>query len=403
VPNVESLNLQTAGVDVGKEGILVNSKLQTSNPKIYAAGDVIGGYLFTHVAGYEGAVAMQNALVLPTKKADYRVIPWATFTDPELARVGLTEEQARKRYGDDLMVLRHDFDHVDRALAEGAGIGFAKFITRKNGEIFDARLVMTRVSDADGHFSGAVTVIRDVSAEKRLAAQKARFIATASHELRTPITNMKTRLYLIGKQPDKTQEHLRVMNKVTNRMKKLVEDLLDLSRFENGVITLDLCKLPLRSLVDGVVETQEAEAEKRQISLRANVLAYQLLVEVDESRMMQVLTNLVTNAINYTPDGGAVEVSMDAAPGGPAAPHGWAIINVTDTGIGIAPDQLPDVFQPFFRANDFNPGMGLGLSITREIIAQHNGHISVDSTLNEGTTFTVKLPLISPPGIDEMD
>ncbi|MDB9527557.1 FAD-dependent oxidoreductase [Oscillatoria sp. CS-180] len=141
VPNVESLNLQTAGVDVGKQGIQVNAKLQTSNPKIYAAGDVIGGYQFTHVAGYEGAVALQNALILPTKKADYRVIPWATFTEPELSRVGLTEEQARKRYGDDLMVLRHDFDHVDRALAEGAGIGFAKFITRKNGEILGAHIV----------------------------------------------------------------------------------------------------------------------------------------------------------------------------------------------------------------------------------------------------------------------
>lgn len=141
VPNVEALNLQAAGVDVGKEGIVVNAKLQTTNPKIYAAGDVIGGYQFTHVAGYEGAVAMQNALVLPTKKADYRVIPWATFTEPELARVGLTEEQARKRYGDDIMVLRHNFDHVDRALAEGAGIGFAKFITRKNGEILGAHIV----------------------------------------------------------------------------------------------------------------------------------------------------------------------------------------------------------------------------------------------------------------------
>ncbi|HEY9888647.1 MAG TPA: FAD-dependent oxidoreductase [Candidatus Obscuribacterales bacterium] len=141
VPNVENLNLQAAGVEVGKEGILVNAKLQTTNPKIYAAGDVIGGYQFTHVAGYEGAVAMQNALLFPTKKADYRVIPWATFTEPELARVGLTEEQARKRYGDDLSILRHDFDHVDRALAEGAGIGFAKFITRKNGEILGAHIV----------------------------------------------------------------------------------------------------------------------------------------------------------------------------------------------------------------------------------------------------------------------
>lgn len=141
VPNVESLNLEAAGVHVGKQGISVNPKLQTSNSRIYAAGDVIGGYQFTHVAGYEGAVAMQNALLIPTKKADYSVIPWATFTSPELARVGFTEEQARKRYGEDIYVLKQDFDHVDRALTEAAGFGFAKIITRSNGEILGAHIV----------------------------------------------------------------------------------------------------------------------------------------------------------------------------------------------------------------------------------------------------------------------
>ncbi|MBW4481738.1 MAG: NAD(P)/FAD-dependent oxidoreductase [Tildeniella torsiva UHER 1998/13D] len=140
VPNVDSLNLEAAGVAVGKEGITVNSKLQTTNSRIYAAGDVIGGCQFTHVAGYEGAVAMQNALLFPTKTADYRVIPWATFTDPELARVGLTEAQARDRYND-VYVLKQGFDGVDRALAEAAGQGFGKIITRSNGEILGAHLV----------------------------------------------------------------------------------------------------------------------------------------------------------------------------------------------------------------------------------------------------------------------
>ncbi|MEO1395579.1 MAG: mercuric reductase [Cyanobacteria bacterium J06634_5] len=140
-PNVESLNLEAAGVKYDKKGIKVDEKLRTTNKRIYAAGDIIGGYQFTHVAGYEAGVAMQNALVLPTKKADYRVIPWATFTDPELARVGLTEQQARDRYGDDVFVLRQDFSGVDRALAESAGYGFAKFITKGNGEILGAHIV----------------------------------------------------------------------------------------------------------------------------------------------------------------------------------------------------------------------------------------------------------------------
>jgi pyruvate/2-oxoglutarate dehydrogenase complex dihydrolipoamide dehydrogenase (E3) component len=141
-PNVESLHLDVAGVEVGAAGLKVNAKLQTTNPRIYGAGDVIGGYQFTHVAGYEAAVVIQNALFFATKQADYRVIPWATFTEPELARVGLTEAQARSRYGDDdVCVLKHGFKEVDRALAEASGQGFAKIITRGNGEILGAHLV----------------------------------------------------------------------------------------------------------------------------------------------------------------------------------------------------------------------------------------------------------------------
>jgi pyruvate/2-oxoglutarate dehydrogenase complex dihydrolipoamide dehydrogenase (E3) component len=140
-PNVDSLNLEAAGVKYNNKGIKVNEKLQTTNPRIYGCGDVIGGYQFTHVAGYEASVVIQNALFFPTKKADYRVIPWATFTDPELARVGLTEKQARERYGDDIYVLKQDFAGVDRAQAEAATLGFGKIITTSKGDILGAHLV----------------------------------------------------------------------------------------------------------------------------------------------------------------------------------------------------------------------------------------------------------------------
>ncbi|MGL5083052.1 MAG: dihydrolipoyl dehydrogenase family protein [Microcoleaceae cyanobacterium] len=141
LPNVESLNLEIAGVEIGKQGIKVNAKLQTTNPRIYACGDVIGGYQFTHVAGYEAVVVLTNALFFPVSKANYRVIPWATFTDPELARVGLTEAQARERYGEDIYVLKQPFAGVDRAQAEASTLGFGKIITRGNGEILGAHLV----------------------------------------------------------------------------------------------------------------------------------------------------------------------------------------------------------------------------------------------------------------------
>jgi pyruvate/2-oxoglutarate dehydrogenase complex dihydrolipoamide dehydrogenase (E3) component len=140
-PNVDSLNLEVAGVEYSKKGIRVNQKLQTSNKRIYACGDVIGGYQFTHVAAFEAAVVIQNSLFFPTKNIDYRVIPWATFTDPELARVGLTEGQAKEVYGNDIYILKQEFAGVDRAVAEAATAGFAKIITTKKGKILGATIV----------------------------------------------------------------------------------------------------------------------------------------------------------------------------------------------------------------------------------------------------------------------
>ncbi len=141
IPNLEGLGLEAAGVQYTPQGIQVNAKLQTRNPRIYGCGDVIGGHQFTHVAGYEAAVALVNALFLPISKASYRVIPWATFTDPELARVGLTESEAQQKYGQDVRVLKHEFAEVDRAQAEAATQGFAKLICRRNGQILGAHLV----------------------------------------------------------------------------------------------------------------------------------------------------------------------------------------------------------------------------------------------------------------------
>jgi len=143
LPNVESLNLEGAGVKYNSQGIEVNSKLQTSNRKIYACGDVIGGYRFTHVAALEATVVIKNALFLPINKIDYTVIPWATFTDPEIARVGLGEAEARQRYGKDVYILKHDFLEVDRAQTESHTEGFLKIITRGNGKILGAHVVGT--------------------------------------------------------------------------------------------------------------------------------------------------------------------------------------------------------------------------------------------------------------------
>src|SRR5690606_6267134 len=112
-------------------------------------------------------------------------------------------------------------------------------LLRKDGSEFDSVIITTRVNGLSSGVTGAVRVIRDISREKALQQQKERFVAHASHELRTPITNLKTRLYLMRRQPDRVEEHMRVLEQVTDRMKRLVEDLLDISRFERGVIKLE--------------------------------------------------------------------------------------------------------------------------------------------------------------------
>ena len=170
-PNVNGLNLNAAGVQVGKQGVVVNDQLQTTNPKIYACGDVIGGYLFTHMAAYEASVVITNilarpfSLFLPLKafKATYSVVPWATFTDPELARVGMTEAEARQKYGDEIVVVTHQYADVDRALAEGAGYGFAKVICTPKGKILGAHIVGKSAGELIHEYVMAVTYGLDIN------------------------------------------------------------------------------------------------------------------------------------------------------------------------------------------------------------------------------------------------
>ncbi len=154
VPNVESLGLEAAQVAYDRSGVKVNDKLQTSNPRIFGCGDVIGGYQFTHVAGFEAVTVLTNAVLIPgilgflRRPVSYRVIPWATFTDPELARVGLTEAEAQQKYGkDNIRVLKHEYEEVDRGQAEGATQGFCKIITDAKGQILGGHIVGKSAGD----------------------------------------------------------------------------------------------------------------------------------------------------------------------------------------------------------------------------------------------------------------
>jgi PAS domain S-box-containing protein len=265
-------------------------------------------------------------------------------------------------------------------------------LRRKDGSPFDAGLTISLVGEAEDKPLRAVTIVRDISKEKVLQAQRSRFVAHASHELRTPITNLKTRLYLLRRRPDDLEYHLSILDEVTDRMKKLVEDLLDISRLERGIIPLKRERLLVQPLLERIVQVQQPEAERKEQRLMLQAPSTPLYVSGDAERLTQVITNLLTNAINYTPANGSICVRVETD-----TPGRTVLIQVQDTGIGINHDNLPHIFQPFFRVVSEVEGTGLGLSIAKEIVELHDGTIDVQSCFGVGSTFTVRLGLLPQP------
>ncbi len=140
-PNTEDLGLEQAGVGTSRGWVQVDDKLRTSQRHIFAGGDVTGGYLFTHVADHEARTIVQNALLPVRAKIRYDVIPWCTYTEPELARVGLTEQEARERHGDAVSAHVYDLAGLDRAIAERSAVGCVKIVTGRGGKILGGHIL----------------------------------------------------------------------------------------------------------------------------------------------------------------------------------------------------------------------------------------------------------------------
>lgn len=164
VPNIESLNLEAGGIAFSKRGITVDHLLRTSNRNVYAAGDVAGGLQFTHVAGYQAGNIIRHALFRMRARNRTDIIPWVTYTDPELAHVGLAEKEARKAYGDSIKVLRFPFAQNDRAVAENKIKGLVKVVTKSNGKILGASIVGPHAGEQIAMWSLAVSQGLKISA-----------------------------------------------------------------------------------------------------------------------------------------------------------------------------------------------------------------------------------------------
>ena len=272
----------------------------------------------------------------------------------------------------------------------------------------DARVLQfftAPVVGEDGHESiGRIVALRDVTRERELDKLKTDFISVVSHELRTPLTSIKgyTDLLLSGAtgEPNELQaEFLGIIQGSTARLSNLINDILDISRIESGAIALRREAVDYRQVVSDTLRMVKAAADEKQVSIDASLPETLPPVRGDADKITPVLTNLVGNAIKYTPEGGWVKVSVDAAG------EGGVVTTVADGGIGIAPEDQKRLFQKFFRADNTSTreagGTGLGLVIAKTIIELMGGTIWVESEPGRGSRFHFTLPLfVSADGAD---
>lgn len=268
---------------------------------------------------------------------------------------------------------------------------------RKDGSSFPVEYTSTPIFEA-GAVVGAVVVFKDISERRTLERARDDFVASITHELRTPLTSIRGYLELIADEAtaalsDEHRRFLAIVDRNADRLLHVVGDLLLVAQADAGAIELELEDIDVAALVRHGVEVAEPQAVAQGLTLRAEVTPAPLL-RGDRARLGQVVDNLVSNAIKFTPAGGRVELR--------SFPHGnRTVIEVCDTGLGMSPAEQAQLFGRFYRTavatEHAIAGTGLGLAIVKALVEAHDGSVSVTSATGEGTTFRVELPATVAP------
>ncbi|MEP6835500.1 MAG: PAS domain S-box protein [Gemmatimonas sp.] len=275
---------------------------------------------------------------------------------------------------------------------------------RRDGTRFWASVILTALRSADGKLVGYAKVTRDITDRQRLATlvrstrEMTEFLAMLSHELRNPLAPIRNAVAILelDQNADATAVWSReLIARQVSHMSRLVDDLLDVSRITSGKISLKFEVLDLRTTISQSVEACEPQAAARKHTLTVSVPEDAVMVRGDTARLLQVFTNLLNNAIKYTPDGGSVNLTLHAN-----GQHAFA--RITDNGIGLRPDQLERVFDLFAQGERSlarsEGGLGIGLTLVRRLLELHGGTVQAYSSGPQlGSTFEVQLPLVDSP------
>ncbi|MBT2686446.1 two-component system histidine kinase PnpS [Bacillus sp. ISL-37] len=260
-------------------------------------------------------------------------------------------------------------------------------IERRHFEVYGVPIIGT-----NNVWKGILLVFHDITELKKLEQMRKDFVANVSHELKTPITSIKgfSETLLDGAMHDKAtlEAFLEIILKESDRLQVLIQELLDLSKIEQHGFRLTIGTVDLVKEANEVIEILKRKAAQKDIMLKLSQPSEEAVIEGDPDRLKQVLINLVSNAITYTPNGGSVEISLTDQ-------EDSVSIVVKDSGIGIEKSEITRIFERFYRVDKARSrnsgGTGLGLAIVKHIVEAHKGHIEVDSQIGKGTAFTIKL------------
>jgi len=266
---------------------------------------------------------------------------------------------------------------------------------------FDIHLVPMTV--ANDEYAGILIVLHDITAIRRLERMRSEFVANVSHELKTPIAAVKgfaeTLLGGAASDPETSKAFLQIIYDESERLNRLIGDILDLSKIESKRVPLQYSPVEMKSFVERIFHMMATEAGKKRIELEA-VVNSDVYIEADEDRLQQIFINLLANGITYSHDEGRVRVLVEPLPADPERPDEYERVRITvqDYGVGIPKKDLPRIFERFYRVDKartrLSGGTGLGLSIVKHLVELHKGSIRVESTLGMGTKFIVELPVL---------
>lgn len=253
-----------------------------------------------------------------------------------------------------------------------------------------------------GFIIGIVCVLHDITEQQKIDRERRQFVSNVSHELRTPLTSMRSYIEALNEgawqDPEIAPAFLKVTQEETDRMIRMINDLLSLSRMDLGKVELDLELVNLNELFNYILDRFDMMLEKdsndtrevtKNYTIKRDFTDKDLWVEVDTDKIIQVVDNIMNNAIKYSPDGGVITCRL-------LETHNHVIMSITDQGLGIPKKELAHIFERFYRVDKARSraqgGTGLGLAISKEVIEMHRGRIWVDSTEGKGSTFYISLP-----------